>query len=123
MSQTEIKQQEAAKGAEYQGLFLEALRSAHAAFATDYVEESTSSSKQIAEPLRRVVIFGRFVSGRPHGIVTFLQQIPPKRRHVGMSWNMYTSDEQYETGLADIPERFVESRLLRCALWPKVPGA
>jgi hypothetical protein len=106
MSQTEIRQQEAANGAECRGLFLEALRSAPAAFAADYDEESARSSEQIAERFRWEVIFEGFVSGRLHGIVTFLQQIPPKRRHVGMIWNMYVSDEQGGTGLADIPERF-----------------
>jgi len=68
MSGTEIRQLDAANGA-------------------DYDEESARSSEQIAERFRREVIFGGFVSGRLHGIVTFLQQIPPKRRHVGMIWN------------------------------------
>ena len=102
MSGTEIRQLEAANGAEYQALFLEALRSAPTAFAADYEEESARSSEQIAERFRREVIFGAFVSGRLHGIATFLQQIPPKRRHVGMIWNMYVSDEQRGTGLAGI---------------------
>ena len=107
MSGTEIRQLEAANGAEYQALFLEALRSAPAGFAADYDEESARSSNQIAERFRREVIFGGFVGGRLHGMVTFLQQMTPKRRHVGMIWNMYTSDEQHETGLADIPARFI----------------
>jgi ribosomal protein S18 acetylase RimI-like enzyme len=102
MSGTEIRQLEAANGAEYQALFLEALRSAPVAFAADYDEESARSSEQIAERFRREVIFGGFVSGRLHGIVTFLQQVPPKRRHVGMIWNMYVSDKQRGTGLADM---------------------
>ena len=101
MSGTEIKQLEAANGAEYQTLFLEALRSAPAAFAADYDEESARSSGQIAERFRREVIFGAFVGGRLHGIATFLQQMPLKRRHVGMIWNMYVSEQQRGTGLAE----------------------
>src|ERR1700758_3994228 len=101
MSGTEIKQLEAANGAEYQTLFLEALRSAPAAFAADYQEESARSSEQIAERFRRGGIFGGFVSGKLHGIVTFLPQILPKRRHVGMIWNMYVSEEHRGTGLAE----------------------
>jgi ribosomal protein S18 acetylase RimI-like enzyme len=102
MSGTEIRQLEAANGAEYQALFLEALRSAPAGFAADYDEESARSSNQIAERFRREVIFGGFVGGRLHGMVTFLQQMTPKRRHVGMIWNMYVSDEQRGTGLANM---------------------
>src|SRR5260370_2917570 len=97
MSGTEIKQLEAGNGADYQALFLEALRSAPAAFASDYDEESARSSEQIAERFRREGIFGGFVSGRVHGIVTFLQQIPPKRGHGGMIFDMYRSAEQRET--------------------------
>ena len=100
MSGTEIRQLEAANGAEYQALFLEALQSAPAAFAGDYDEELGRSSEQIADRFRREVIFGAFVSGRLRGIATFLQQMPPKRRHVGMIWNMYVSEEQRGTGLA-----------------------
>jgi ribosomal protein S18 acetylase RimI-like enzyme len=102
MSGTQIRQLEAANGAEYQALFLEALRSAPAAFAADYDEESARSSEHIAERFRREVIFGGFVSGRLYGIATFLQQMPPKRRHVGMIWNMYVSEEQRGSGLADM---------------------
>ena len=101
MSGTEIRQLEAGNGAEYQALFLEALRSAPASFAADYEEESARSSEKIAERFRREVIFGGFVSGRLQGIATFLQQVPLKRRHVGMIWNMYVSEEQRGTGLAD----------------------
>jgi ribosomal protein S18 acetylase RimI-like enzyme len=107
MSGTEIRQLQAANGAEYQALFLQALRSASAAFAADYDEESARSSEQIAERFRREVIFGAFVSGRLHGIATFLQQMSPKRRHVGMVWNMYVSEEQRGTGLADMLFRHV----------------
>ena len=102
MSGIDIRQLEAANGAEYQALFLEALRSAPAAFAADHEEESARSSEQIAERFRREVIFGGFVSGRLYGIATFLQQMPIKRRHVGMIWNMYVSEEQRGTGLADM---------------------
>ena len=58
MSGTEIKQLDAANGADYQALFLEALRSAPAAFAADYDEESARSSEQFAERFRREVMFG-----------------------------------------------------------------
>lgn len=102
MSGTEIRQLEATNGAEYQALFLEALRSVPVAFAADYHEESARSSEQIAERFRREVIFGGFASGKLYAIATFLQQMSPKRRHVGMIWNMYVSEEQRGTGLADI---------------------
>jgi ribosomal protein S18 acetylase RimI-like enzyme len=102
MSGTEIKPLEAANGPEYQTLFLEALQSAPAAFAADYDEESARSSEQIAERFRREVIFGAFISGRLQGIATFLQQMSPKRKHVGMIWNMYVSEKQWGTGLADM---------------------
>ena len=64
MSGTEIKQLDAGNGAEYQALFLEALRSEPASFAADYDEESVRSSEQIAERFRREAIFGGFLSGR-----------------------------------------------------------
>jgi ribosomal protein S18 acetylase RimI-like enzyme len=102
MTGTEIRHLEAADGAEYQALFLEALRSVPAAFAADYDEESARSSEQIAERFRREVIFGGFVSGRLYAIATFLQQMPLKRKHVGMIWNMYVSEQQRGTGLADM---------------------
>jgi ribosomal protein S18 acetylase RimI-like enzyme len=102
MGGTEIRQLEAANGAEYQALFLEALQSAPAAFAADYDEESARSSEQIAERFRREVIFGGFVSGRLYAIATSLQQVSPKRKHVGMIWNMYVSEQRRGTGLADI---------------------
>ena len=35
-----------------------------------------------------VIIFGALVDGRLCAIVTFLQQTSPKRRHVGIIWNM-----------------------------------
>jgi ribosomal protein S18 acetylase RimI-like enzyme len=102
MSGTEIRQLTAEDAVEYQAVFLEALRSAPAAFAADYAEESVCTSNQIAERFRREVIFGAFVDGGLHGIATFLQQMSPKRRHVGMIWNMYVSEERRGTGLADM---------------------
>src|SRR6202047_1877091 len=102
MNGTEIRQLNGEDAAEYQALFLGALQSAPSAFAADYGEESARSSDQIAERFRREVIFGAFVDGRLCAIATFLQQISPKRRHVGMIWNMYVSEEQRGTGLADI---------------------
>jgi len=88
MNGTEIRRLNAEDAAEYQAVFLEALQSAPAAFAADYDEESARSSDQIAERFRREVVFGVFVDGRLCAIATFLQQPSPKRRHVGMIWNM-----------------------------------
>jgi ribosomal protein S18 acetylase RimI-like enzyme len=102
MTGTEIRHLEAANGAEYQALFLEALWSVPAAFAADCDEESARSSEQIAERFRREVILGGFVSGRLYAIATFLQQMSPKRKHVGMIWNMYVSEGHRGTGLAEI---------------------
>jgi ribosomal protein S18 acetylase RimI-like enzyme len=102
MNGTEIRQLNAEDAAEYQALFLAALLSAPTAFAADYGEESARSSDQIAERFRREVIFGAFVDGRLCAIATFLQQASPKRRHVGMIWNMYVSEERRGTGLADM---------------------
>ena len=107
MSGTEIRQLNAEDAAEYQAVFLGALQSAPAAFAADYGEESARSSDQIAERLRREVIYGAFVDGRLCAIATFLQQASPKRRHVGMIWNMYVSEERRGTGLADILFKYV----------------
>ena len=53
MSGAQIRQLEAANGAEYQALFVEALRSVPAAFASDYDEESARSSEHLAERFRR----------------------------------------------------------------------
>jgi len=103
MNGTEIRQ----LTAEYQAVFLEALQSAPTAFAADYGEESARSSDQIAERFRREVIFGAFVEGRLCAIVTLLQQTSPKRRHVGMIWNMYVSEERRGTGLAEILFKYV----------------
>jgi len=107
MNGTEIRQLNAGDAAEYRALFLGALQSAPAAFAADYSEESPRSSDQIAERFRREVIFGAFVDGGLHGIATFLQQTSPKRRHVGMIWNMYVSEERRGTGLSDMLFNYV----------------
>jgi len=107
MNGTEIRRLNAEDAAEYQAVFLEALQSAPAAFAADYDEESARSSDQIAERFRREVVFGVFVDGRLCAIATFLQQPSPKRRHVGMIWNMYISEERRGTGLADMLFKYV----------------
>jgi ribosomal protein S18 acetylase RimI-like enzyme len=107
MNGTEIRQLNAEDAAEYQAVFLGALQSAPAAFAADYGEESARSSDQIAERFRREVIFGAFVDGRLCAIATFLQQTALKRRHVGMIWNMYVSEERRGTGLADVLFKYV----------------
>src|SRR6202030_4582007 len=103
----EVRQLHTEDAVEYQELFLEALQSAPAAFAADYQEESGRSSEQIAERFRREVIFGAFVEGRLCAIATFLQQSSPKRRHVGMIWNMYVSEERRGTGLAEMLFKYV----------------
>jgi hypothetical protein len=70
-------------------------QSAPTAFAAGYGEESARSSDKIAERFRHgEVIFGAFVDGRLCAIATFLQQTSPKRRHVGMTWNMYVSEDK-----------------------------
>lgn len=107
MNGTDTRQLNAEDATEYQSLFLGALQTAPAAFAADYGEESARSSDQIAERFRREVIFGAFVDGRLCAIATFLQQPYPKRRHVGMIWNMYVSEERRGTGLADILFEYV----------------
>ena len=107
MNGTEIRQLNAEDAADYQAVFLGALQSAPAAFAADYGEESARSSDQLAERFRREVIFGAFVDGRLCAIATFLQQTSPKRRHVGMVWNMYVSEERRGTGLADLLFKYV----------------
>jgi ribosomal protein S18 acetylase RimI-like enzyme len=107
MNGTEIRRLNAEDGAEYQALFLEALQSAPAAFAADYDEESARTTDQIAERFRREVIVGAFVDGRLCAIATFAQQPSPKRRHVGMIWNMHVSEKRRGTGLADLLFKYV----------------
>jgi ribosomal protein S18 acetylase RimI-like enzyme len=102
MNGTEIRQLNAEDAAEYQAVVLGALQSAPTAFAADYGEESARNSDKIAERFRRQVVFGAFVDGRLCAIATFLQQTSPKRRHVGMIWNMYVSEERRGKGLADM---------------------
>ena len=117
MNGTEIRQLNAEDAAEYQAVFLGALQSAPAAFAADYGEESARSSDQIAERFRREVIFGAFVDGRLCAIATFLQQPSPKRRHVGMIWNMYVSEERRGTVVAlDNPRTLQVQDADLCAL-------
>jgi ribosomal protein S18 acetylase RimI-like enzyme len=107
MNGTEIRQLNAEGAAEYQAVLLGALQSAPSAFAADYGEESARSLDQIAERFRREVIFGALVDGRLCAIATFLQQASPKRRHAGMIWNMYVSEERRGTGLADTLFQYV----------------
>jgi ribosomal protein S18 acetylase RimI-like enzyme len=83
------------------------LQSAPTAFAAAYGEESARTSDQIAERFRREVIVGAFVDGRLRAIATFSQQPSSKRRHVGMIWNMYVSENRRGTGLADMLFQYV----------------
>ena len=91
MNGTEIRRLHAEDAAEYQALFLGALQSAPTAFAADYGEESARSSDQIAERIRREVIFGAFgtdasvqsqhsCSKPPQGFADYAERIgkPPK---------------------------------------------
>jgi ribosomal protein S18 acetylase RimI-like enzyme len=107
MNGTEVRRLHTDDAVEYQALFLEALQSAPAAFAADYGEESARTSDQIAERFRREIIVGAFVDGRLCAIATFSQQPSPKRRHVGMIWNMYVSEKRRGTGLADLLFKYV----------------
>ena len=107
MNGTEIRRLNAEDAAEYQALFLEALQAAPAAFAADYAEESVRTPDQIAERFRREVIVGAFVDGHLGAIATFSGQPSPKRRHVGMIWNMYVSEKRRGTGLADMLFKYV----------------
>ena len=102
MNGTEIRQLSVEDAAEYQAVFLGALQFAPTAFAADYGEESARRSDQIAERFGREVTFGALVDGRLCAIATFSQQTSPKRRHVGMIWNMYVSEERQGTRLADM---------------------
>jgi GNAT superfamily N-acetyltransferase len=107
MNGTEIRQLNAEDAAEYQAVFLGALPSAPTAFAADYGEESARSSAQIAERFRREAIFGAFVDGTAVCHRNILAANLPKRRHVGMIWNMYVSEERRGTGLADMLFKYV----------------
>ena len=100
MSGTEIRQLGPRDASEYQAIFLEALRSAPEAFAADYEEESARSLEEVVERFQREGIYGGFASGRLQAIATFQRQTMPKRRHVGMLWNMYVAEGQRGTGLA-----------------------
>ena len=110
MNGTEIRQLNPEDAAEYQAVFLGALQSSPAAFAADYGSASGRSSEQIAERFRREVMFGAFADGCPCAIATFLQQTALKRRHVGMIWNTYVSEERRGTGLADMLLNYVLER-------------
>jgi hypothetical protein len=94
MSEFEIRRLGATDVPVYQALFLEALRSAPSAFAADYEQESVRSLEEVGERLRREATYGAFVEGSLGGIETFQQQITPKRRHVGMVWNMHVAEER-----------------------------
>jgi len=107
MSGTEVRRLTAEDGTEYQAVFLEALQAAPAAFAADYGEEAARTPDQIAERFRREVIVGAFVDGDLCAIATFSGQPSPKRRHVGMIWNMYVSEKRRGTGLADMLFKYV----------------
>jgi ribosomal protein S18 acetylase RimI-like enzyme len=100
MSGTEIRQLGPRDASEYQAIFLEALRSAPEAFAADYEQESARSLEEVVERFQREGIYGGFASGRLQAIATFERQTMPKRRHVGMVWNMYVAEGQRGTGLA-----------------------
>ena len=102
MSGTEIRQLGLRDASEYQAIFLEALRSAPEAFAADYEQELARSLEEVVERFQREGIYGGFASGRLQAIATFQRQSMPKRRHVGMIWNMYISEERRGTGLADM---------------------
>jgi hypothetical protein len=106
MNGTEIRRPNAEDAAEYHALFLEALQAAPAAFAADYGEESARTSDQIDERFRREVIIGAFVDAC--GLSQRSRSNPPpKRRHVGMIWNMHVSEQRRGTGLADVLVMYV----------------
>lgn len=100
MSGTEIRHLGPRDASEYQAIFLEALRSAPEAFAADYEQESARSLDEVMERFQREEIYGAFASGKLQAIATFQRQTIPKRRHVGMLWNMYVAEAQRGTGLA-----------------------
>ena len=100
MSEFEIRRLGTSDVPVYQALFLEALRSAPSAFAADFEQESIRSLGEVGERLQREATYGGFVEGSLQGIVTFQQQMSPKRRHVGMVWNMHVAEEQRGTGLS-----------------------
>jgi ribosomal protein S18 acetylase RimI-like enzyme len=96
----DIRRLSADDGTEYQVIFLEALRSTPEAFAADYEQEAGRSLDEVAERFQREAIYGGFVQGKLQGIATFQQQMSPKRRHVGMVWNMYLVEQQRGSRLA-----------------------
>jgi ribosomal protein S18 acetylase RimI-like enzyme len=100
MTATEIRRVGPPEASAYQALFLEARRSAPTAFAADYEQEAVRSLDEVGERLEREATYGAFRSGTLVGIVTLQAQPTPKRRHVGMVWNMYVADGHQGTGLA-----------------------
>jgi len=102
MNRTEIRQLNAEDAAEYQAVFLGALQSAPAAFAADYGEESGPAPIKSRSGFDARSSSEHLWTDACVQIATFLQQASPKRRHVGMIWNMYVSEERRGTGLADI---------------------
>jgi ribosomal protein S18 acetylase RimI-like enzyme len=100
MSGTEIRRLGPRDASEYQAIFLEALRSAPEAFAADYEQESVRSLEEVVERFGREEIYGAFAIGRLQAIATFQRQTTPKRRHIGMLWNMYVREAHRGTGLA-----------------------
>jgi ribosomal protein S18 acetylase RimI-like enzyme len=97
---TQIRRVGPAEASAYQSLFLEALRSVPTAFAADYEQEAARGLDEVARRLEREASYGAFLSGTLVGIVTLQAQPTPKRRHVGMVWNMYVADGHRGTGLA-----------------------
>jgi len=100
MTATEIRRLGPPEAFAYQALFLEALRSAPTAFAADYEQEAVRSLDEVGGRLEREATYGAFRSGTLVAIVTLQAQPTPKRRHVGMVWNMYVADGHQGTGLA-----------------------
>jgi ribosomal protein S18 acetylase RimI-like enzyme len=100
MTATEIRRVGPHEASAYQALFLEGLRSAPTAFAADYEQEAVRSLDEVGGRLEREATYGAFRGGTLVGIVTLQAQPTPKRRHVGMVWNMYVGDGHRGTGVA-----------------------
>jgi ribosomal protein S18 acetylase RimI-like enzyme len=100
MIATQVRRVGPAEASAYQSLFLEALRSVPTAFAADYEQEAARGLDEVGKRLEREASYGAFLSGTLVGIVTLQAQPTPKRRHVGMVWNMYVADSHRGIGLA-----------------------
>jgi ribosomal protein S18 acetylase RimI-like enzyme len=100
MTAIEIRRVGPDEASAYQALFLEGLRAAPTAFAADYEQEAVRSLDEVGGRLEREASYGAFKDGTLVGIVTLQAQPTPKRRHVGMVWNMYIADGHRGTGLA-----------------------